>query len=250
MLNEYYYKEAAMIAIAQEATARNNDKSLADYQLCQISTTPDLMDGIRIVHIEVPKSWRLTRKIPGGKGEEEVTLNVQGVMVKNMLPPFLENMRDAQAVEEALTFGKDVDPRGILQGLCGSELMHLEDNVVRYFERKNGRAIFTPSSSYSPVSPSKFRIGDVVEAQMSFTMFPIKDGQYKMQIILRGVTILDSSIAQKALQKTMLKKKPIETQQTAITTMPKRRQLHEMIEGIKRCRIDDEKDDDENMGED
>ena len=41
------------------------------------------------------------------------------------------------------------------------------------------------------VSPTRYRIGDIVEAQVSFVVFPIKEGKFKMALILRAIALLD-----------------------------------------------------------
>lgn len=42
------------------------------------------------------------------------------------------------------------------------------------------------------MEPVKFRIGDIVEAQMSFVTIPLRGKQFKMLTILRAITLLDS----------------------------------------------------------
>jgi hypothetical protein len=49
---------------------------------------------------------------------------------------------------------------------------------------------------YEEMAPVKFREGDIVEAQLSFSLVPIKRGFYKMIAVLRSVTLLDSSFSQ------------------------------------------------------
>lgn len=39
----------------------------------------------------------------------------------------------------------------------------------------------------------KFRAGDIVEAQISFVCVPLKNAKYKMLVVLRALTILDTS---------------------------------------------------------
>ena len=46
---------------------------------------------------------------------------------------------------------------------------------------------------YDTVNPIKFRSGDIVEAQVSFVCVPLKDAKYKMLVVLRALTIQDTS---------------------------------------------------------
>ncbi len=41
-------------------------------------------------------------------------------------------------------------------------------------------------------SPTRFRVGDIVEVQLSLVIFPTKRDKFKMALILRGIAILDS----------------------------------------------------------
>ena len=43
------------------------------------------------------------------------------------------------------------------------------------------------------MDPTKFRLGDIVEAQLSFAAVPIKDGKQKLLMVLRALTLLDST---------------------------------------------------------
>ena len=41
------------------------------------------------------------------------------------------------------------------------------------------------------ISPNTFRVGDVIEAQISFDIIQLKGQRHKMIIILRALTLLD-----------------------------------------------------------
>jgi hypothetical protein len=56
-------------------------------------------------------------------------------------------------------------------------------------------------SRYAPINPIKFRRGDLVEAQFSFSAIPVKEKgikntkekkKYKLLLTLRGITLLDA----------------------------------------------------------
>jgi len=42
-------------------------------------------------------------------------------------------------------------------------------------------------------SPATYRVGDLVEVQTSFVVFPVKEGKFKMSLILRSIALLDHS---------------------------------------------------------
>ncbi|KAF8801725.1 hypothetical protein BYT27DRAFT_7114467, partial [Phlegmacium glaucopus] len=42
------------------------------------------------------------------------------------------------------------------------------------------------------VNPQIFRIGDIVEAQVSFIVVPLKDNKHKMIVVLRSIALLDT----------------------------------------------------------
>jgi hypothetical protein len=48
-------------------------------------------------------------------------------------------------------------------------------------------------SRYSPIAPVLFREGDIVEAQLTLMLVPLKGGQFKMTAVLRCLTLLDST---------------------------------------------------------
>jgi hypothetical protein len=50
--------------------------------------------------------------------------------------------------------------------------------------------------SYSNVGPTLFRIGDIVEAQVSFVVFPGKNEQRNMRVLLRSIALLDGRFTQ------------------------------------------------------
>ena len=51
----------------------------------------------------------------------------------------------------------------------------------------------TSSNGYRhyEISPNTFRVGDVVEAQISFEVIQLKGQRQKMIVILRAITLLD-----------------------------------------------------------
>ena len=51
--------------------------------------------------------------------------------------------------------------------------------------------LLTYPHRYPTTSPTKIQVGDLVEVQMSFVMFPVRGGEYKFSSLLRSVTLMD-----------------------------------------------------------
>ncbi|KAF9456305.1 hypothetical protein BDZ94DRAFT_1241627, partial [Collybia nuda] len=86
-------------------------------------------------------------------------------------------------------FGKSVDPKGILESMTKEGYIHTEDNVVQYSRRRvqpDGKFI------YKDIGPQAFRIGDIVEIQVSFVVVPLKEERVKMITVLRCITLLEA----------------------------------------------------------
>jgi hypothetical protein len=47
--------------------------------------------------------------------------------------------------------------------------------------------------SYEAINPIKFRSGDIVEAQLSFVCVSLKNAKFKMLVVLRALTLMDTS---------------------------------------------------------
>jgi hypothetical protein len=50
--------------------------------------------------------------------------------------------------------------------------------------------------SIEPAAPHVFRIGDIVEIQVSFMIIPLKDNKHKMIVVLRSIALLDPHFSQ------------------------------------------------------
>jgi hypothetical protein len=53
-----------------------------------------------------------------------------------------------------------------------------------------------PFQRVEAVNPQIFRIGDIVEAQVSFIVVPLKNDKYKMMVVLRSIALLDTYFSQ------------------------------------------------------
>jgi len=52
------------------------------------------------------------------------------------------------------------------------------------------------TKSVETVNPQIFRVGDIVEAQVSFIAVPLTDNKHKMIIVLRSIALLDTTFSQ------------------------------------------------------
>lgn len=48
---------------------------------------------------------------------------------------------------------------------------------------------------HEPVGPQVFRVGDIVEMQISFVVIPVKGEQYRMVSILRSIALIDGTFS-------------------------------------------------------
>jgi len=54
----------------------------------------------------------------------------------------------------------------------------------------------TSITSYVAISPASFRIGDIVEAQLSFIAYPTRNGHTSMRLVLRSIALLNGQFTQ------------------------------------------------------
>ena len=53
---------------------------------------------------------------------------------------------------------------------------------------------------FQQCEPQTFRKGDIVQAQLSFVVIPLKGGRRKMLTVLRSLALLDRSFSQVSIQ--------------------------------------------------
>jgi hypothetical protein len=107
--------------------------------------------------------------------------------------------------DQQIAFSPSIDPHNILTKAMGDQFVHVEENHVEYYEarKESGRtrwalniersSIFSMNTLYRhyEITPNAIRVGDVVEAQISFAVIRLKGQRQKMIIILRALTLLD-----------------------------------------------------------
>ncbi|KAJ7710827.1 hypothetical protein B0H17DRAFT_914525, partial [Mycena rosella] len=93
----------------------------------------------------------------------------------------------------AIAFGDGVDPLGHLQKFIGTQLVHTEANVVKYYKRtkKTDSQDFELDIAF----PGNFRVGDIVEIEASVIGFMAVNKHARMHCNLSAITLLDSSFS-------------------------------------------------------
>ncbi|KAJ3532607.1 hypothetical protein NMY22_g7669 [Coprinellus aureogranulatus] len=102
----------------------------------------------------------------------------------------------SQCLQSDITpFAEYVDPSGQLAALMGNDFAHTIDNEVTYMEAFQEEGV----PRYRVVSPTAFKIGDIVEAVVALVCYPTgKEGKAKMSVALRGLSLLDRTERDKA----------------------------------------------------
>ncbi|KAF8809758.1 hypothetical protein BYT27DRAFT_7093807 [Phlegmacium glaucopus] len=108
---------------------------------------------------------------------------------------YLTPANEAHGLED-IPFDKGVDPQGILRSMAKGDgtttHIHTEDNQVRYF---NTRKDTEGNIKFTACEPQMYRVGDIVQAQFSFVVIPIKGNRRKMLSVLRSLALLDGSFS-------------------------------------------------------
>ncbi|KAF6744642.1 hypothetical protein DFP72DRAFT_1078231 [Ephemerocybe angulata] len=111
---------------------------------------------------------------------------------------YFSTRRDGRGGDE-VKLTSEIDPNGVLAKLAGETYYHGEENTVGYFERVSDK--LTGRKHMHPVSPVKFKQGDIVEVQLTFMLVEVKGHEWKMVATLRCVTLLDGRFAQDLIRK-------------------------------------------------
>ncbi|GLB39707.1 hypothetical protein LshimejAT787_0702170 [Lyophyllum shimeji] len=139
------------------------------------------------------------RNFPDGALEGWSAANSQGTGgdVLEASNRYMVQRRDASGSD--IPFGELVDPKKILEGMArDSQQVHTDDNEVLYFKRRTGD---DGKHVYEKVGPQMFRVGDIVELQVTFVVVPLKGDRYKMMSVLRSIALIDGSFSQPATTK-------------------------------------------------
>ncbi|KAF5366486.1 hypothetical protein D9615_005098 [Tricholomella constricta] len=101
-----------------------------------------------------------------------------------------------ESQDDEVPFGNLVDPKRVLEKMAQeSRHIHTDDNEVMYFRR---RTTEDGKTTHEKVGPQMFRIGDIIEIQVSFVVVPLKGDRYKMITVLRSIALINGAFSQKA----------------------------------------------------
>ncbi|KAF8240311.1 hypothetical protein L208DRAFT_1546952, partial [Tricholoma matsutake] len=145
------------------------------------------LQGVKEIH------KRFDRQFPEGTLEaraEDSSGNVytESIVLSNR---YLTPASEAGGLK-GIPFQPGVDPKGILwdmaQGDRTRAYIHTEENQVQYYTaHRDG----TGHRRYEMCEPQTFRIGDIVQAQLTFVVIPMRGGKRKMLSILRSIALID-----------------------------------------------------------
>ncbi|KAJ3531267.1 hypothetical protein NMY22_g8225 [Coprinellus aureogranulatus] len=169
-----------------------------------------LRQGIRISGLKTPTFSRAAQSVKD-------ILAIYNRSVTNIQPPTFIG-EDAQGLYldvsnryfsatrhgrggQPVQFTPDVDPTGVLATMGGGSYYHGEENTVMYLERRTNK--LTGRKQTSPISPVTFKSGDIVEAQITFALVPMKANEWKVVATLRCVMLLDRTFTQSCMRRSV-----------------------------------------------
>ncbi|KAF7971997.1 hypothetical protein HWV62_19275 [Athelia sp. TMB] len=100
--------------------------------------------------------------------------------------------QNSEGDAEGIKIPSNIDPDGILSALAGDQWVYTDENQVSYYRMTLGP---DGKERYTSNNPSEFKIGDIVEAQLS-TLAVKRRGpgnNYSFKMVLRALTLLDGS---------------------------------------------------------
>ncbi|KAF8890904.1 hypothetical protein BD779DRAFT_1671044 [Infundibulicybe gibba] len=95
-----------------------------------------------------------------------------------------------------IPFGASIDPHGYLESMVKHGYVHGEDNVVEYYTQDVGGG-----NSFSKAKPQVFRVGDLVDVQVSFVVVELRQQMFKMVPVLHTIALVDGNFTQMARRK-------------------------------------------------
>ncbi|KAJ6470780.1 hypothetical protein C8R47DRAFT_1325133 [Mycena vitilis] len=232
-MDKYYPTQQAATKLEEIAVASKERIRLRAQDNIQHLAKPELNNVFVTDTGRQHKTWRLCTMQDDDDAVDEVIFRVQGVVSKNELVPkhinslFNVHQKFAQHIagvpfgnlvtkdapdgpflaannrlfssrsevptEQDNTFQDGVDAIGRLAKLKGAELIHAPENIVKYFRLING----TEGSHYAKEIPGAFKVGDLVEMQLSFVAM-MSHKKVKVTNRLQALTLLDNTFSNSA----------------------------------------------------
>ncbi|KAF7966523.1 hypothetical protein HWV62_38066 [Athelia sp. TMB] len=110
--------------------------------------------------------------------------------------------QNSEGDAEGIKIPTNIDPDGILSALTGDQWVYTEENQVCYYRMTLGP---DGKEKYTSNNPSEFKVGDIVEAQLS-ALAVKRRGQgnmYSFKLVLRALTLLDGAHSKAARTRRM-----------------------------------------------
>ncbi|KAF8871877.1 hypothetical protein BD779DRAFT_1449286, partial [Infundibulicybe gibba] len=133
------------------------------------------------------------REFPEGKLEEWDIPRFQGNAALPFSNRYLTPTRDAPNMVH-IPFDASIDPHGYLESMVKHGYVRGEENVVEYYiQDVNGG---NSRLSFSRAKPQVFRVGDLVDVQVSFVVVELRQQKFKMVPVLRTIALVDGNFTQ------------------------------------------------------
>ena len=148
----------------------------------------------------------LARQVPEGALDAYVPGNILNYSTIDVGTRYFTSRKD-DPTGALIAFDRSVDPRGILTAMNDSSYFHGQDNEVLYYSAStvgNDRQRRWVSLSkirrgtddqrnvrFVKAEPATFRVGDIVEVQLTVSAIPVRRNRFKMIVQLRAIALLD-----------------------------------------------------------
>ncbi|KAJ6460425.1 hypothetical protein DFH09DRAFT_1348539 [Mycena vulgaris] len=142
---------------------------------------------------------------------------------------YFTRIRDAPRAAR-VPFGNGIDPFNVLSRFAATELVHTEENIVKYY--RVIKDVKTGVPAYYEAYPGSFRVGDIVEIRGSLVAFHGKQQSIKTRFHLDSMVLLDNTFSKAAEEaKSQLKAFP-----TSTVTLRRKKEYTEEDEDVTRTR--------------
>ncbi|KAF8872727.1 hypothetical protein BD779DRAFT_1477389 [Infundibulicybe gibba] len=190
----------------------SRSKGAEDRGLANVAKNAKWMEQLRIECFEEPKTWRLLVVANDNDDTthtmEEAVFTIQGVLMQRQAGTRCRYLRQGITImglgsptfEYTMNVVVDISRMFDWQFPEGNPGEY-DKSWVCSWRRKRGWLLYYSQEDgeerFQVAKPQVFRIGDLVEVQVSFAVVPLKGGKYKMLSVLRSIALLDGQFAQK-----------------------------------------------------
>ncbi|KAF8868435.1 hypothetical protein BD779DRAFT_1683918 [Infundibulicybe gibba] len=146
---------------------------------------------------EQPQTWRLLGEGVDGEPVEELVFTIAGILSEVDLPPVEEKPSVMPRKYRFLRQGV------VITGLGSPTFeaaVDLTRDIYKVFQREFPRDV-NGGNSFSRAKPQVFRVGDLVDVQVSFVVVELRQQKFKMVPVLRTIALVDGNFTQMARRK-------------------------------------------------